>query len=111
MPMLIVESSRTSPKPYLDDIFMIQVRGLLLESSTSRHLETEESTHRFLWCVSLLLALKLLLWNGVSRGGSSCSLALLWSSLSWLRVDGLLYRKWLMSLLVEKSLSFSHKRL
>jgi hypothetical protein len=70
---------------------MVKLGGLSLESSASRHLEAEESTHWFLWCVSLLLAFLLLLRSCSDRWGSCGSLALLGCGLGWLRLDSLLY--------------------
>ena len=70
---------------------MVKLGGLTLESSASRHLEAEESTHWFLWSVSLLLAFLLLLRSSSECWGSCGSLALLGGSLGWLRQDCLLY--------------------
>jgi hypothetical protein len=69
---------------YLDDVFMVKFGGLTLESSASCHLETEESTHWFLWGVSLLLAFLLLLRGSCDCWGGCGSLALLGGGLGWL---------------------------
>ena len=70
---------------------MVKFGGLSLESGASRHLEAEESTHWFLWCISLLLAFLLLLRSSSDCGGSCGSLALFGGGLGWLRQDCLLY--------------------
>ena len=48
---------------YLDDVLMVKVGGLSLKCLAAGHLETEESAHRLLWGIRILLSLGFLVWH------------------------------------------------
>lgn len=53
---------------YLDDVLMVKVRGLSLECLAACHLETEESAHRLLRGIGILLSFNFLIGVGNNLG-------------------------------------------